>query len=82
MWVLGIKPGLSVKVVCILNLLNHVFSPMQNFLISVKSHLLSQVWLCMPLILALGRQRQEGGSQSSRPSWSTEQVPGQPGIYI
>lgn len=35
----------------------------------------------MPLILALGRQRQEGGSQSSRPSWSTEQgQPGEPGL--
>jgi hypothetical protein len=32
----------------------------------------------MPLILALGRQREAGGFLSSGPAWSTERVPGQP----
>jgi hypothetical protein len=33
-----------------------------------------------PLILALG-EAEAGGSLSSRPVWSTEESPGQPGLH-
>jgi len=36
-------------------------------------------WWHTPLILALGRQRQ--GDLSLYPPWSTERVPGQPGLH-
>jgi hypothetical protein len=35
----------------------------------------------MPIVPALGRQRQVDGSLSLRPAWSTEQVPGWPGLH-
>jgi hypothetical protein len=47
-------------------------------------------WWRMPLISALGRQSafnpstweaEAGGFLSSRPAWSTERVPGQPGLH-
>jgi hypothetical protein len=38
-------------------------------------------WWHMPLIPALGRQRQADGYLSSRPAWSTKWVPGQPGLH-
>jgi hypothetical protein len=39
------------------------------------------VWWHTPLIPELGRQREAGGSLSSRPAWSTKWVPGQPGLH-
>jgi hypothetical protein len=38
-------------------------------------------WRCMPLIPVLGREAEAGGFLSLRPTWSTESIPGQPGLH-
>ena len=35
----------------------------------------------MPLIPVLGREAEAGGFLSLRPTWSTESIPGQPGLH-
>jgi hypothetical protein len=41
----------------------------------------SRAWWRMPLINPSTREAEAGGFLSSRPAWSTEWVPGQPGLY-
>lgn len=48
----------------------------------IKTKYLSQWWWCMPLISELRKQRQANGSLMSwRPAWSTDWVPGSPGLH-
>jgi hypothetical protein len=71
-WVLTTYSEVPIKT-CLMYLYMQKLKACSNSLLMNKSIKASQMVVRMPLIPALGRQRQ-AGSLSSRPAWTTEQV--------